>query len=172
MPNLANAQVTEPAQVGQWARLKDFPVIPIHNHLLPNGKLMIWGRPGNQAYMWDPLTEGLTTLPGVGYDVFCAGHAYLADGRLLVAGGHIEDNVGLSYASVYNPATNTWSRSPNMSGGRWYPTVTTLPNGDALVVSGQTDFSIGMNSLPQVYQAATNSWRSLTSARMNQPLTR
>ena len=26
-----------------------------------------------------------------------------------------------------------------MNAGRWYPTVTTLPNGDALVVSGSMD---------------------------------
>ena len=71
------------------------------------------------------------------------------------------DNVGLANASVYDPATNTWSRAPDMNAGRWYPTVTTLPNGDALVMSGQIDTTVGLNPLPQVYQAATNTWRGL-----------
>ena len=131
---------------------------------------MMWGRPGNQGYLWDPATQAITALPNAGYDLFCAGHAFLADGRLLVAGGHILDNVGLANASVYDPATNAWSRAPDMNAGRWYPTVTTLPNGDALVVSGQIDTTVGVNPLPQVYQAATNTWRDLTNAQLNRPL--
>ena len=85
-PSTANAQAS---LTGQWTRLQDFPVIPIHSHLLPSGKVMMWGRPGNQGYLWDPATQAITALPDAGYDVFCAGHAFLADGRLLVAGGHI-----------------------------------------------------------------------------------
>ena len=58
---------------------------------------------------------------------------------------------------------------PTSNAGRWYPTVTTLPNGDALVVSGGRDTTVGVNLLPQVYQTATNSWRGLTSALLNLP---
>ncbi|GAB2581586.1 hypothetical protein GCM10027034_11210 [Ramlibacter solisilvae] len=160
-PGAANAQTT-----GQWTRLQDFPVIPIHSHLLPNGKVMMWGRPGNQPYLWDPSSQAITALPGAGYDIFCAGHALLADGRLLVAGGHVVDEVGLANVSVFDPATNTWSREPDMNAGRWYPTVTALPNGDALVTSGNIDTSVGRNPLPQVYQAASRTWRDLTNAQL------
>lgn len=170
-PSPSNAQTTDPSVRGLWTRLQDLPLIPIHNHLLPNGKIAMWGRDGgNQGYLWDPVTQAITALPGVDYDLFCTGHVWLADGRLFVAGGHIQDNVGLANGSVYDPAANTWSKAPNMNAGRWYPTVTTLANGDALVVSGQVDWSVGLNTLPQVYQAATNTWRNLTGAQMNQPL--
>jgi hypothetical protein len=54
-----------------------------------------------------------------------------------------------------------------MNAGRWYPTVTTLANGDALVVSGDVDNTVGVNTEPQVYQTATNTWRSLTSAHLS-----
>ncbi|NPC57514.1 galactose oxidase-like domain-containing protein [Caenimonas soli] len=165
-PGTANAQAS---LTGAWTRLQDFPVIPIDSHLLPSGKVMMWGRPGDQGYLWDPTTQAITALPVAGYDVFCAGHAFLADGRLLVAGGHILDNVGLANASVYDPATNAWSRAPDMNAGRWYPTVTTLPNGDALVMSGGIDTTVGVNPLPQVYQAATNTWRDLTNAQLEVP---
>ena len=168
-PGVANAQADV---TGQWTKLQTLKMSPIHMHLLPNnGKIMMWGRPGNQEYSWDPITQAFADLAGVPYDIFCAGHAYLGDGRLFVAGGHIADYVGVSNASAYNPVTNSWSNAPNMNAGRWYPTVTTLANGDALVVSGQVDTTTsGINTLPQVYQAATNSWRSLTGAQLSQPL--
>jgi hypothetical protein len=170
-PGPSNAQTTDPSVRGQWTRLQDLPLIPIHNHLLPNGNIAMWGRNGgNQGYLWDPVTQAITGLPVVDYDLFCTGHAWLADGRLFVAGGHIVDNVGLPNGSLYDSATNSWSKAPSMNAGRWYPTVTTLANGDALVVSGQVDYSVGVNTLPQVYQAATNSWRNLTGAQVNQPL--
>ena len=89
---------------------------------------------------------------------------------MLIAGGHIADFVGLAKTSIYNPATNSWTAVPDMNAGRWYPTLTTLPNGDVLVVSGQIDISVGVNPLPQVYQTATNTWRNLTGAQLNQAL--
>ena len=134
---------------------------------------MIWpgdadsgGISGNDPRLWNPADASVTPLAAPGYDVFCTGHAFLADGRLFVAGGHIHNLVGLSKASLYNPSSNTWAAAPDMNAGRWYPTVTTLANGDALVVSGYVDTTVGINTLPQVYETATNSWRSLTSAQL------
>ena len=165
-PGAATAQADV---TGQWAKVQNLPQPPVHNVLLPNGKVLIWGR-DNVERLWDPITQAVTIAPHVGYDLFCAGHAQLADGRVLIAGGHIADFVGLAKTSIYNPATNNWTPVPDMNAGRWYPTVTTLPNGDALVVSGQIDMSIGVNPLPQVYQAATNTWRDLTGAQLDQGL--
>ncbi len=167
----ANAQ---PDQTGQWTTLTTLPFFPVHDHLLPNGKVMIWpgdgGISGNDPRLWDPATQEVTLLRAPGYDVFCTGHAFLADGRLFVAGGHIQNGVGLPRASLYNPFSDTWANAPDMNAGRWYPTVTTLANGDALVVSGSIDNTVGGNTLPQVYQAASNTWRSLTSAQLGQAL--
>ena len=161
-------------QVGRWDTLTALPFFPVHDHLLPNGKVMIWpgdgGISGNDPRLWDPATQSLTPLAPPGYDVFCSGHAFLADGRLFVAGGHIQNGVGLAKGSVYDPFTNTWTAAPDMNAGRWYPTVTTLPNGDALVISGSIDNTVGNNTLPQVYQVATGTWRSLTSAQIGMDL--
>ena len=156
---------------GQWTTLTTLPFFPVHAHLLPTGKVMIWpgdgGISGNDPRRWDPADQNVTTLALPGYDLFCSGHAFLADGRLFVAGGHIQNGVGLSKATLYNPFSNTWAATPDMNAGRWYPTVTTLANGDALVVSGSIDNTVGVNTLPQVYQAATNTWRSLTGAQLS-----
>lgn len=165
----ASAADAQTSLTGQWTKLIDLPSVPIHNHLLPNGKVMMWGRDAvGNLQSWDPVTQSVGTIPGAGYDLFCAGHALLPDGRLLVAGGHIVDFVGLAKTSVYDPVANTWTRAPDMNAGRWYPTVTALANGDALVVSGQIDTTVGVNTLPQVYQAATNTWRDLTGAQLGQ----
>ncbi len=165
----AGAAAAQTNVTGQWSKLQNLPEYPVHSVLLPNGKVLMWGR-NKVERIWDPVTQAVTLLPHAGFDLFCAGHAVLADGRVLIAGGHVADFVGLPNATIFNPATNSWTPVPNMNAGRWYPTVTALPNGDALVVSGQMDTSTGANPLPQVYQAATNTWRDLTGAQMQQGL--
>lgn len=164
-----------PDQIGQWQSLTDWGFYPVHNHVLPTGKVMVWSGDGdvvgNNPQLWDPATQTLTSLGLIGYNAFCSGHAFLADGRLFVAGGHNGTNAsangdGVPYASLYDPFSNSWASAPDMNAGRWYPTVTTLSNGDALVVSGTMDTSYAVDTLPQVYQAATNTWRNLSNAQL------
>ena len=79
---------------------------------------------------------------GTKVNLFCSGHTFLPDGRLLVVGGHRRDSDGLNQATLYDWTTNTWTPTAPMttpSGEevrRWYPTATTLPNGNILVLSG------------------------------------
>ncbi|MFH0351914.1 MAG: Ig-like domain-containing protein [Chromatiales bacterium] len=164
--------------IGQWSPPPHviLPYFPVHTHMLPTGKVMIWpgdgGVSGNNPRSWDPANESVSSLSAPGFDLFCSGHSFLADGTLFVAGGHISNNVGLSRASKYNPFTNAWSSPPlpNMNAGRWYPTTTVLANGDVLVVSGDIDTTVGVNTLPQVFQVPTGTWRSLTNAQLQQEL--
>src|SRR2546422_9685836 len=128
------AQV-DPAVMGQWSSPESWPTISIHTHLLPTGKVMFFYY-GDIIGLWDPTTDTLTSLGTSSYNIFCSGHSFLADGRLLVTGGHIADAVGLPNASIYDPADDSWTALPNMNAGRWYPTNTTLANGDVLVSSG------------------------------------
>lgn len=88
-------------------------------------------------------------------NLFCSGHAFLPDGRLLVAGGHIRDSEGVNQASLYDPASNTWTAAAPMNAGRWYPTLTTLPDGGVLVLSGSFRAASGeivTNDLLQVWR--------------------
>ncbi len=170
----SSAVQAQTSSVGQWQNGPLLPIVPMHVHLLPTGKVMIWpgdeGINGDDPRVWDPATNSVTTLAKTGFDIFCTGHNFLPDGRLFVAGGHIQNGVGLADASIYNPFNNSWSRQPQMNAGRWYPTNTMLPNGDVLVVSGSLDANYGNNTLPQVWQAATGTWRDLTSAQLALPL--
>ena len=166
-------QAQTPQTIGQWVNGPDLPYFPTHIHLLPNGTVMVWpgdGVNGDDPRVWNPATGSITSLARIGFDPFCSAHTYLPDGRLFVAGGHIDNWVGLSDAAIYNPANNTWTRQARMNLGRWYPTVTGLPNGDVLVVSGAVDTPNGTNPLPQVWQAATGTWRDLSTAQLSLPI--
>ena len=140
---LGASPVTAQSDVmGRWSSVPDLPFFPVHIHLLPTGKVMIWPGftdSGDNAHLWDPETTATTPLSQAGFDLYCSGHSLLRDGRLLVAGGKFGPSVGHRHAGVYNPFSDVWARLPDMNSGRWYPTVTTLANGDALVIAGTTE---------------------------------
>ena len=141
------------------------PIVQLHVHLLTTGKVLTWGHYGDPQ-IWDPATGTFTAVPAPSL-LFCAGHDFLPDGRLLVAGGHISDVHGLPNANVFDPASETWQALPAMAQGRWYPTNTTLPDGEVLTVAG-TD-SAGINvPVPEIWNGTT--WRRLTTASLALPL--
>ena len=87
------------AEYGHWETIelpKEDRLNAIHTALLPTGKLLIVAGSGaNQGYfeagtfktlVWDPVT-GQAKLVPTPTDFFCGGHAFLANGNLLVAGG-------------------------------------------------------------------------------------
>jgi hypothetical protein len=173
---LATPAATQTPGTGHWTTMSPLPFFPTAMDLLPNGKVLFFGgdpqgqppgSPATTARAWDPATGQTSVLAPPGYDLFCTGHAFLPDGRLLLTGGHISNFVGLPNASIYNAFANTWTRLPRMNAGRWYPTNTTLANGDVLVLSGQIDTTVGVDGLPQVFSPATNSWRALTGAQLS-----
>jgi hypothetical protein len=166
------AQAQAPAEVGQWSSIMNWPVSATHTSLQPDGKVMFFGEFADgeaPPRRWDPVANTLTNLPVAGYNIFCSGHSLLADGKLLVTGGHLASHEGLSDASFFDPFTNTWTRLPDMNDGRWYPTNTTLPNGDVMVISGEVDGVGDFNVIPQRYIAATRTWKNMTGAKKEIP---
>src|SRR5438034_3940138 len=91
------------ATVGEWSPVLTWPYEPIHAHVLPTGKVLFWTRlAGDKCRLWDPATNAVTSAANVGANIFCGGETFLSDGRLLVAGGHIDDYVGLPDAYIYD----------------------------------------------------------------------
>jgi hypothetical protein len=154
-----------PQQIGQWSPLRPAPIVQLHLHLLTTGKVLTWGHYGDPQ-IWDPSTGAFTAVPSPVL-VFCAGHDWLPDGRLLVAGGHISDVHGLAATNVFDPRTETWQAVASMAAGRWYPTNTTLPNGEVLTLSG-TDENAVTVPVPEIWNGS--SWRQLTTASLALPL--
>jgi galactose oxidase len=153
-----------PQLVGEWSALRPAPIVQLHLHLLTNGKVLSWGRIGDPQ-VWDPVTRTFSAVPAPSW-LFCAGHDFLPDGRLLVAGGHISDVHGLPNTNVFDPATGTWQALPAMARGRWYPTTTTLPNGEVLTLAG-TDSAAVSVPVPEVWNGTA--WRPLTGASLDLP---
>ena len=65
------------------------------------------------------------------WDFYCNGFAFLADGRLLVAGGNLQysPNTGLTTTSIFDPVTESFTQVQDMAHGRWYPTNVALGDG-------------------------------------------
>lgn len=90
-----------------------------------------------------PPTVTTPTYEGAGAvlpNLFCGGHAFLADGRLLMVGGDREDQDRLRMLHTFTPggsAGGTWRRIGPMAEGRWYPTAVTLPDGRVLIIGGE-----------------------------------
>ena len=174
-----------PEVVGQWSSVITLPIVAIHMHMLPSGKVLIWQddnhpnyntngtRLGGStvAYIWDVGAGTTTQVNNTSVNEFCSGHAFLPDGRLLIAGGHAgSDGDGITDAFIFNSSNNTWTQTNlPMSAGRWYPSAVTVGNGEIAVLSG-ADPGGGTNT-PEVWQ--TNSgggWRLLTNATLSLPL--
>lgn len=160
------------SQGGTWSAAADWPVFPVHGIVLPNGRLLVFPTRGGgqEARVWDPGTNTFAPVPISRTNVGCGGHAFLADGRLVITGGELEegDSYGPPEVNVFSFTTNTWSPAPNMNAGRWYPTNTTMPNGDILVTAGDITPS-ERNRIPQLWTAGAAAWRSLTEARLSLP---
>jgi galactose oxidase len=173
--------VQDPGVAGQWSAIIALPNVAIHTHVLPTGKVLFWGRRVNptdsvdvqacQPILWDPATQTSTptanrpTLAdGTAVNLFCSGHTFLPDGRLLVAGGHIVDSNGINQVAIYDPFKDSWSPTALMNEGRWYPTAITLSDGSALVSSGSLftgNGQIVINDVQQIWQ--NGAWNSIVN---------
>jgi hypothetical protein len=150
--------MADTAQMGKWSEPIQFPNVPIHTHVLHTGKVLFWGRRkevGSSNYptlnehecfpfLWDPVSQAPAVATqkqpvdssGQTVNLFCSGHTFLSDGRLLVIGGHLFDSQGSNQACIYDPTADTWTATAPMNNGRWYPTAVSLPDGSVLVSSG------------------------------------
>ena len=151
---------------GKWGPTFSTPVVAVHMHLLPTGKVLLWGDRGD-AQLWDPAhpAAGFTAVSKT-YRIFCSGHTFLADGRLLVTGGTITGTSGDARAVLFDPSASQWGGTGSMAQGRYYPTATALPSGEVLVVSGN-DQNRNVVTIPEVGSGGT--WRRLTTASLSIP---
>ncbi len=152
------------AREGEWSPSFPWPVVAVHLHLLPTGDVLSWGKIGDPQ-IWNPQSGAFTPAPSLTM-LFCSGHAFLPDGRLLVTGGHIEDHHGLPDVNIFDPASGGWTSAPAMSRGRWYPTSTTLADGQILTLAGRDEAGDTVE-IPEVWTGTT--WRPLSQAGRKLP---
>jgi hypothetical protein len=161
------------ATMGKWGPLVNWDIVPLHMHLLPTGKILGWGKYEDGGVMgtmataprlWDPSSGPPTTATQVPADtmLFCAGHAFMPDGKLMVSGGHKADAVGINFTNIFDPNSEEWVAGlPKMAFGRWYPTVTELPDGRMLTMAGRDEAGKVVKT-PEIWEG--NQWVKLPGA--------
>jgi Glyoxal oxidase N-terminus len=157
-----------------------WPIIAIHEVLLPDGRVMSYGtgEQGGQGAggvydVWNPKqgtsAAAHTVLPNTtGTDIFCAGQSVMAgSGELLIVGGDLtiagKRNFSNQQTTIFRPNTNQISATVQMRYARWYPTVVALPTGEMLVLGGRQDKNPTPASTPEAFRQGTG-WRTLMGA--------
>jgi hypothetical protein len=123
--------------------------------------------------------------------LFCGGHAFMHDGKLFVAGGNLgpvhEPFTGLRWAYTFDSTVVDENQKWNylqsqgqpqpMQNGRWYPTVTLLPDRRLLVMSGyivgpppgQPAQPSNFNRVPEIWNPQTGQWIRRTALQAEMP---
>ena len=162
------------AATGAWDPPVNWAIVPLHISLLPSLKILAWGKyemDGTMAMprLWDPAAGPPSAAPMVHVDtmLFCSGHTLMADGRVMVTGGHKKDDEGLDVTNIFDPVSETWASGlPKMAKGRWYPTVTTLWDGRVLTMAGR-DSASKVVTTPEIWE--NNKWVQLTNPTLQVP---
>ncbi len=172
---VAFAALVAGACQGEWrTTTKPSPVRAVHVALLHTGKVLLVAGSGNNAgsfaagdfktSIWDPKTESFQSV-ATPWDAFCAGHAFLPDGELLVAGGNTaypgpatnNANAGSPKTYVFDPVTSKYVAKPDMAVARWYPTVVELGSGNLFTVGGLDASGLRTNA-SQTFNSGTHTW--------------
>lgn len=79
---------------GEWGQPFDLRAVAVHMSVMHTGRVLYWdlSSPRARTFVYNPANGAINevTVPPAprSNDLFCAGHTFLADGRLLVAGGN------------------------------------------------------------------------------------
>lgn len=151
--------VAGPKESGAWSPVIQWPLVPVHMVLMPDGRVMSFGtkadgqQTGYFIYdVWDPaagLDAGHMTMANTsGTDIFCSSAIVLPQGgNVFIAGGDNwtgtgTTNTGNNNSNLFNYTSNALTRQSNMNRARWYSSSIALLNGEIYTQggSGGTDF--------------------------------
>jgi galactose oxidase len=154
---------------GRWSPvINTSGVVPITGAVLPSRKVLLWASwTGTHFDGTGALEQTVTllvdpnrpsqpvvrTVTNTAHNMFCPGTTVLADGRVLVNGGDVNHT---DATSIYDPATDTWSKGALMHQQRWYNSTVTLPDGRVLTLGGNR--TTGASGNGELYDPATNTW--------------
>jgi galactose oxidase-like protein/Big-like domain-containing protein len=156
------------ATKGAWGPVVNWDIVPLHMILMPNAKIITWGKTDvppdtmGMPRLWDPAAGPPTTARMIDVDtmLFCAGFALMPNGQLLVSGGHLKDDRGIPTTRFFTQE-GAVTNGPDMAHGRWYPTVTVLPDGRILTMAGR-DQTKTVVTTPEIWE--NNHWVELPGA--------
>jgi galactose oxidase-like protein/Kelch motif protein len=166
--SIAISALPTQATLGSWGSPVNWDIVPLHMILMPNAKIITWGKTDvppdtmGMPRIWDPAAGPPSTARMIDVDtmLFCAGFALMPDGRLLVSGGHLKDDRGIPTTRIFTQ-DGAVTDGPDMAHGRWYPTVTVLPDGRALTMAGRDQANLVVTT-PEIWDGTH--WTELTGA--------
>jgi hypothetical protein len=165
---IAVSALSPQATSGAWGPLVTWDIVPLHMNLLPTGKILVWGKTDippdtmGMPRIWDPSSGTPADAQMIELDtmLFCAGHSLMPDGRLMVTGGHTADDAGRRSTNFFSP-DGAVTPGPSMAHGRWYPTVTVLPDGRMLTMAGRNGTGAVVR-IPEIWE--NGAWVQLPGA--------
>jgi hypothetical protein len=165
LPVAVTVVAPAPSVTGQWTAPAAWPLVTVHATLLPTGDVLGFdgGAQLGAAFIWNPSTNTFTSNNSAS-NIFCSGHVPLADGRIMVVGGHVQNFVGIPDVNIFDATSSTWTQVLPMSVGRWYPAAVRLPDKRVLVVAGDDGCDTCRAPIPEVYDVTANAWTKLNGA--------
>jgi N-acetylneuraminic acid mutarotase len=174
--SLATAEIYDPA-TGLWRQTGSMRV-PRSSHtatILPSGKVLVAGGTFDDrasAELYDPATGAWSPAGNMTEPRNFHTATLLANGQVLIAGGsgpRGDANGFLATAELYDPGTNAWTATGNMTTvfGQFHR-ATLLAGGQVLVVGGVG--IPGVQESADLYDPSTGSWsavRHMIAARSN-----
>ena len=168
---------TGTAQIGRWSSSATaMPLRAMRATLLRDGRVLLLAGSGNnyndflagsfKTSVWNPVTNTFTNIT-TPQDMFCSGHVTLPDGRVLIQGGtefyagtpESASFKGLRSNNIFDPTTNTYSRTNDAIDGHWYPTLTKLENGDVWAAGGYSATG-GGSTITEMFSSGAGRWLS------------
>lgn len=173
---------------GKWSDVIQLQVIPVAAYMVPQYPSVTkflafasWSpttfggqaqyQTAFQSYDVTSNSQSSFMVSNTMHDMFCPGINSLADGRLMIDGGSTDAST-----TIYDPASNTFSRAADMKMGRGYQSSVTLSDGRAFTIGGSWNGGIGgQNGVPmkdgEVYDPSSNQWTPLPGALVAPMLT-
>ncbi|MFF4798367.1 galactose oxidase-like domain-containing protein [Streptomyces sp. NPDC001351] len=163
---------------GRWDVLPtQNPVRSMHSVVLNNGKVLLIAGSGNSeenfnagtftSAVYNPADGSYKVIP-TPKDMFCSGHIQLQDGRVLVLSGNkafpaadgSHGYEGYKDSYIFDPTTETYSKTNDLNDGHWYPSATELGNGDVVSFGGLREDSTG-SVTAEYWSQAQQKWLAL-----------
>ncbi|CAF1232959.1 unnamed protein product [Rotaria sp. Silwood1] len=154
--DLSSSELYDPI-TGIWTKTGNMNLGRYHHtaSVLANGKVLVaggsfndgydhWG-PLNSSELYDPATGNWTKMGKMNLARYGHTASVLTNGKVLVAGGTVFNEQGfweiLNSAELYDPSTGLWTKTDNMTAGRYYHRASVLTSGKVLVTGGLHSFS-------------------------------
>ncbi|MDV7217151.1 galactose oxidase-like domain-containing protein [Streptomyces prunicolor] len=179
LPPATCTATAEQCANGRWDVLPtQNPVRSMHSVVLNNGKVLLIAGSGNSqeqfdagtftSAVYDPVAGTYKVIP-TPKDMFCSGHVQLQDGRVLVMSGNkafpaadaSHGYEGYKDSYIFDPVTETYSKTNDLNDGHWYPSATELGNGDVISFGGLREDSTG-SVTAEYWSDAQQKWLPLS----------